>query len=308
MPRLEVRITMGVNNLPTVPWYESNLLWGPVALGVSILLTVVAAMMHDLRWLLWLALPCFLFACWSVGKGRTRPWWRWTLLAVYLVLACGGLYLISVRLRPTEESTNTKLEVQPSQVSSPPVVASSSETSSHGEEQMLAKAKPTTHGKTQGVTASGDNSVAVGTITQGSGSIAQVGGSGNIATVINGPKPLMLSHGRQTELASRLNGFSGESVEIDVNNATPETSSFANALISSLRLAGIGAKRNDGMFVGPCINYPGVSFMAGSSRTKLVQAIWNGLVAVKAVEPTTTIPGCSRSGEPDELHIRIFAQ
>lgn len=32
-----------------VPGYESNLVWGPLALGAGILLSVVAAMKHDLR-------------------------------------------------------------------------------------------------------------------------------------------------------------------------------------------------------------------------------------------------------------------
>jgi len=34
------------------PWYESNMVWGPVALASGIVLAVVAAMKHDLRWLL----------------------------------------------------------------------------------------------------------------------------------------------------------------------------------------------------------------------------------------------------------------
>jgi hypothetical protein len=115
-----------------------------------------------------------------------------------------------------------------------------------------------------------------------------------------------LSRQQQNDLASHLGGFQGESVEIDVNNATPETSSFGDALISSLHLAGITATRNDGMFIGGCANYPGVSFMAGVNRMKMVQAIWSGLVEVKAVDRSPALPGCSRSGEPNELHIRIF--
>jgi hypothetical protein len=37
------------------PWYESAVFWNCISLGVSIVLTVVAAMFKDLRWLLFAA-------------------------------------------------------------------------------------------------------------------------------------------------------------------------------------------------------------------------------------------------------------
>jgi hypothetical protein len=41
--------------------HESNLVWGPIGIGCSIVLTVVAAMPHDLRFLFLVAWPCFVF-------------------------------------------------------------------------------------------------------------------------------------------------------------------------------------------------------------------------------------------------------
>jgi len=56
------------------PWYESNLLWGPLPVGVSVLLAVVTAMKHDVRWLLWFAAPCFILGFWTMVKHRVRGW------------------------------------------------------------------------------------------------------------------------------------------------------------------------------------------------------------------------------------------
>ncbi len=75
-----------------VAWYESNLLWGPVALGAGILLAVVAAMKHDLRWLLYFAAPCFVFATWSLLKRWLRRLWLIASVLVCALLICGGLY------------------------------------------------------------------------------------------------------------------------------------------------------------------------------------------------------------------------
>jgi len=202
----------------------------------------------------------------------------------------------------TAPLTASKPEVTP-----PQKVASSTPTPEQRPQRSHSSHRAGVPTAPQQPTGNGNGSIGGG-ITQGAGSIAQIGGSGNTATVVNnGPRRLVLSEQQQSGLASHLSGLQGESVEIDVSSATPETSKFADALISSLNLAGIKAKRNDGMFIGGCANYPGVSFMAGIHRMKLVQAIWSGLVDVKAVDRSESIPGCSRSGEPDELHIRIFA-
>src|SRR6266481_4429067 len=81
-----------------VPWYESNLLWGPVSLGAGILLAVVAAMKHDLRWLLCFAAPFFVFAAWSLLKRWLRRWWLVAVLVSCTLLICGSLYGLGIWL------------------------------------------------------------------------------------------------------------------------------------------------------------------------------------------------------------------
>jgi hypothetical protein len=118
-----------------------------------------------------------------------------------------------------------------------------------------------------------------------------------------GPKPLLLSSYQQDYLASALTGFSGQAVEIDVDSPTPDTDAFASALQSSLKKAGIVANRTNALFGGPCLKYPGVSFMAGVNRYAMVEAVWNSLLGAKVVEGQ--LKGCHREGEPDELHIFV---
>lgn len=79
-----------------VPWYESNLLWGPLALAAAILLTVVPALKHDLSWLLWLAWACFGVVIWWLAR-RTREVFVITVLGV--VIAGAGLLWLGNRLR-----------------------------------------------------------------------------------------------------------------------------------------------------------------------------------------------------------------
>lgn len=231
-------------------------------------------------------------------------------IAAIIAIPC-ALFFPEVRRfvgleRPTPVSAPVTTS-EPKVTTQQPVVPSAL-TPAQGQQRPRKTNEPSTPPKAVPQQNGKDSGSVGGDINQGPGSIAQIGGRGNTATVINnGPRPLALSQQQQSGLASRLSGFQGESVEIDVNSATPQTSAFADALVSSLHMAGITANRNDGMFVGGCASYPGVSFMAGINRMKLVQAIWSGLVEVRAVDRSPSIPGCSRSGEPDELHIRIFA-
>lgn len=81
-----------------VPWYETNLFWGPAAIGVGIVLAVVAAMKHDLIWLLYFAAPCFIFAAWALLKRWLKR--RQLVLSVVVagVLICGAGYWTRVWL------------------------------------------------------------------------------------------------------------------------------------------------------------------------------------------------------------------
>jgi hypothetical protein len=96
---------LGMAEKPTsegVPWFESNLFWGPLGLASGIILTVVAAMKHDLRWLLWFAWPCFGVAIWWLAK-RTREVFLVSIFGI--TLTGGGLLWLSHWLRPEQVST-----------------------------------------------------------------------------------------------------------------------------------------------------------------------------------------------------------
>ena len=55
------------NNGPA--WHDSNPLWAPVAIGIGMVLAVIAAMTKDIRWLLAFAWPFLAFGIWGVCRG-----------------------------------------------------------------------------------------------------------------------------------------------------------------------------------------------------------------------------------------------
>ena len=82
-----------INNIPQqVPWFESNLLWGPVALGAAILLALVVAMKHELRWLLGFVALCFIFVLWALVRRRLKAWLLVVVVSIGGLLICGGIY------------------------------------------------------------------------------------------------------------------------------------------------------------------------------------------------------------------------
>ena len=93
-------------------WYESNLLWGPLALASGIILTVIAATKQDLRWLVWLAWPCFGVAIWWLAR-RTREVLLTSILGI--VVAGALLVWLSHWLRAEQVASGSSLPTQPHQ-------------------------------------------------------------------------------------------------------------------------------------------------------------------------------------------------
>lgn len=82
--------------------HESNLVWGPIGIACSIVLTVVAATKHDLRFLLWFAWPCFLLGVWRLSLHipyRALSYWA---TAVVGIAAAIGLYSLGGWLNPEQ--------------------------------------------------------------------------------------------------------------------------------------------------------------------------------------------------------------
>jgi len=92
------------------PWYESTLLWGALGAAMAIVLTVIAALSKDLRWLLFLAWPFFGLTFWSLCRRVRIAPIRWAVLIVSLLVAAVGLYVLNAYLGPAGGRTFIQLE------------------------------------------------------------------------------------------------------------------------------------------------------------------------------------------------------
>ena len=90
-----------VVSTPRAKASQSTLLWGTASLAASIVLTVVAGMKGDLRWLLALVLPFACIAVWEFvsyfDKLRQK---RWAIVIVSGLVFAISLYRINVWLKP----------------------------------------------------------------------------------------------------------------------------------------------------------------------------------------------------------------
>lgn len=87
---------------PESPWYESNLIWGPVAF----ILSAIPSINHDLRWFLWLAWPCFGLVIWRLSKKTREP----RLVAMLgIAITGGGLLWLGSLLRPKAVSVKADI-------------------------------------------------------------------------------------------------------------------------------------------------------------------------------------------------------
>ena len=96
-------------DIPKVQWYESNLFWGPVALGAAILIMAVASIKQDLRWFSWLSLPFFMLAWWTWANHVLNRSLRLILTGVCLLLVSVGLYGLNIWLRPKPSRIDTEV-------------------------------------------------------------------------------------------------------------------------------------------------------------------------------------------------------
>lgn len=115
------RIIEGMNNSespampdvkPAVPWFESNLFWGPVALVAGLILTALAN--HNLRWLLWLAWPCTVLVVVWLAK-RTREFWPVAVMGA--ILNSAALFYLYLHFKPSPAPAVAT--VQPAQTPPP---------------------------------------------------------------------------------------------------------------------------------------------------------------------------------------------
>lgn len=125
--------------------------------------------------------------------------------------------------------------------------------------------------------------VTAGNITQGPGSIAQVGGIGNRASIINGPQ-LRFSERRIEELANLLSAHPGV-VSIDVRNADSITNRDALNLLTAFAEAGWTTQGVNQLIHGtdigadglPIPDPAGIHIYARSERAALAESLKEAL-------------------------------
>jgi hypothetical protein len=101
------------------PWYQTNLFWGGASSGAAIVLTVIAAMLKDLRWLLILAWPLFGVSLWVACRGIRSSSKKWSLFATLTIMAAVGLWDLNVRLKPAPAVVSGNPPLSPPAVKSP---------------------------------------------------------------------------------------------------------------------------------------------------------------------------------------------
>jgi hypothetical protein len=92
---------------PKPPFYQSTLLWGALSIAAAIVLTVVAAMTKDLRWLLIVAWPFFVLAFWELFRTIiSAVVLRRVLIIMASFLAALGLFALNSWLSPSLRTLN----------------------------------------------------------------------------------------------------------------------------------------------------------------------------------------------------------
>ena len=158
---------------PKLPWYESAF-WFFLSLAFGIFFTVVAAMRHDIRWLLWFSALFFIISAWILAKKWLIGLRLWMTTVVAAVLIISGITWMYVWLRPTEEKT-----ASPSQVSmqggNPTATPNKQEVPTIPKKLIPKKPRHSVQ-----IEQHGDASGAVGgNVTQGPCSNLQIGGATN---------------------------------------------------------------------------------------------------------------------------------
>jgi hypothetical protein len=82
------------------PWYERGLFWGLISLAAAIVLTVIAAMQRDLRWLLMLVWPLTVIPLWLACRELKLQSARWSLFVGLSLSTVFGLWRLNVVLKP----------------------------------------------------------------------------------------------------------------------------------------------------------------------------------------------------------------
>lgn len=94
-----------MSNKFTTPWYESNIFWGPVSFGLSIILGLLAAKYKDLSWLVYVAAFCFVVGAVAAARQMKQPGKARLLLGVCVITISIGAYCFRGKLASANSTT-----------------------------------------------------------------------------------------------------------------------------------------------------------------------------------------------------------
>lgn len=148
-------------------------------------------------------------------------------------------------------------------------------------------------------------------VVQGSGSIAQIGGSNNTATIVN-PKLVRTFNDQQaTTLVQSLKPFAGQKISVFMNQATTESGAFGQRLVALMKEAGVVVVAVDhGMQIGAEIPESGVSFLFNWDKQKekqFVETFANVLVGLGVLKSQIIVNPPTVKGNPDHIILHIYA-
>jgi hypothetical protein len=94
-----------------LPWYESGLFWGCISLAAAIVLAVIAAMLRDFRWLLFIAWPLFEVSAWVACRRLKSKQIMASALVISGLIVGAVLLVLYVALSPKTEMVKAPPEV-----------------------------------------------------------------------------------------------------------------------------------------------------------------------------------------------------
>ena len=249
------------------PWYESNLVWGPVSLGAGIVLAVIPAKTkHDLRWLLIFAWVCFWLAAFFGSRQAKLPKLRLATLTLVAAVAMAGVLLVVNHWLQMPEPAGQARAESPQATSAPnqslsatpsPLAAPLTDEKVRPQAKSPAPAPkaPPTNPTPQQPAQNCPNGICIGGDNSGS------------AIVNNyGPPKLALTEANQKLLVVALKPLSGMTIRIFVHNANDDLVTLRDQLVAAFRRDNItlDPSSGEGMSFGP--PPPGVSLEVGEQN------------------------------------------
>ncbi len=96
-----------------VPWYQTGLFWGGLTTFISIVVSVVAVTLKDVRWLLSVALPFAGLSWCVVCKPLKASSWHWRRILLLVLVSVTGLGLWKVYIALPNPDRQSATTVQP---------------------------------------------------------------------------------------------------------------------------------------------------------------------------------------------------